>query len=218
MARPVAWQAGAAAVETQTDQSGGAAGKDLADGKDGPSPRSEQAAGSAPKTTSDEPTWWAIAFSIAMAAMCWGGYGPILHLGQMRMGGSRLRPFFCVGIAYFVIAVAAPLVLLSMTTEAGAYTWSGMFWSIAAGAAGAIGALGIIMAFNFGGKPVFVMPLIFGFAPVVNTMLSIIRDGTYSNVKPEFFACLGMVIAGAVTVLVFAPKSTPHPPPRAAPN
>ncbi len=51
--------------------------------------------------------------SILMAAVCWGSYGPMLHQGQMKMGGSRLRPFACVGIAYFIIAVAAPLVLLN---------------------------------------------------------------------------------------------------------
>ena len=36
---------------------------------------------------------------------------------------------------------------------------------------GAIGALGIILAFNFGGKPVYVMPLVFGGAPVITTLL-----------------------------------------------
>ena len=44
------------------------------------------------------------------------------------------------------------------------------------GAAGALGALGIIMAFNFGGKPVYVMPLIFGGAPVVNTFFTITAE------------------------------------------
>ena len=33
-------------------------------------------------------------------------------MGQMQMGGSRLRPFCCVGIAYFVIAVAVPSMIL----------------------------------------------------------------------------------------------------------
>ncbi|MFN9913608.1 MAG: hypothetical protein ACK53L_13535, partial [Pirellulaceae bacterium] len=50
-----------------------------------------------------------VTLSIVMAVVCWGSYGPVLHLGQMKMGGSRLRPFCCVGLAYFFIAVAVPL-------------------------------------------------------------------------------------------------------------
>jgi hypothetical protein len=30
---------------------------------------------------------------IALTACCWGSYGPVLHKGQMKMAGSRLRPF-----------------------------------------------------------------------------------------------------------------------------
>ncbi|HEX4148648.1 MAG TPA: hypothetical protein VHY20_06660, partial [Pirellulales bacterium] len=108
---------------------------------------------------------------ILMTAICWGAYGPVLHKGQVVMGGSRLRPFICVGIAYFLVAVLAPLPLLG--SDHGAFTMSGGLWSLACGAVGAIGSLGIILAFNYGGKPIFVMPLVFGGAPVVNTLTSI---------------------------------------------
>jgi hypothetical protein len=70
-----------------------------------------------------------------------------------------------VGLAYFVIAVLAPLPLMQLFVEAGTWTFRGVAWSLAGGAAGALGALGIIMAFNFGGKPIYVMPLVFGGAP-----------------------------------------------------
>jgi hypothetical protein len=147
-----------------------------------------------------------IVISVIAAALCWGAYGPVLHLGQARMGGSRLRPFICVGLAYFLIAVAFPLIYMNVAADAGSYTMSGMLWSIAGGAAGAIGALGIIYAFNFGGKPIFVMPLVFGFAPVVNTFVTMAITGTYDKIPPVFYVCLLTVIAGAVVVLVFAPK------------
>jgi hypothetical protein len=62
-----------------------------------------------------------------------------------------------------------------------------------------VGALGIILAFNYGGKPVFVMPLVFGGAPVVTTMWS-------RHFGAGFLAGLMVVIAGAVIVLVTAPK------------
>ena len=150
-----------------------------------------------------------IVLSILMAIVCWGSYGPVLHLGQMKMGGSRLRPFCCVGLAYFAIAVAAPLTLLSI--DQGEWNFEGMLWSIAAGTAGAIGALGIILAFNSGGKPVFVMPLVFGFAPVVNTLTTMWLQSQLDKIDPVFAASLATVICGAVMVLIFAPKAKHGP-------
>jgi hypothetical protein len=154
--------------------------------------------------------WLAVGLSIAVAVLCWGSYGPFLHLGQSRMGGSRLRPFCCVGIAYFVIAVVIPVVLLETMNTGSSYAWSGMMWSILAGAAGALGALGIILAFTYGGKPIFVMPLVFGFAPVINTITSMVINQKFESMNALFGVSLAMGIAGAVTVLLNAPKSPPH--------
>jgi hypothetical protein len=156
--------------------------------------------------------WLAVGLSIAMAVVCWGAYGPFLHIGQSKMGGSRLRPFCCVGIAYFVIAVAIPVVILESMPSDGGYTFWGMIWSVLAGAAGAMGALGIIMAFTYGGKPIFVMPLVFGFAPVINTITSIIVSQKFDSINALFAGALALGIAGAVTVLLNAPKSKPHGP------
>ena len=44
--------------------------------------------------------------AIALTAFCWGVYGPVLHFGRDYME-SALRPFVCVGLAYFLIAVIA---------------------------------------------------------------------------------------------------------------
>jgi hypothetical protein len=131
----------------------------------------------------------------------------------MAMAGSRLRPFICVGVSYFLMAVIIPSLILLQWEEPGHFTFSGTIWSLAGGAAGAIGALGIIMAFNFGGKPIFVMPLVFGGAPVVNTLVSVTQAGQWGDLHAMFFAGLIVVMAGAVTVLVFAPKPAPHHPP-----
>ena len=84
---------------------------------------------------------------------------------------------------------------------------------MAGGAAGAIGALGIIYAFNFGGKPIFVMPLVFGCAPVVNTFTTIFTEGLFGMISSYFYLSLLLVVCGAITVLVFAPKSAPPKPP-----
>ncbi len=144
--------------------------------------------------------------AIALTAICWGAYGPVLHRGQTGMEGSRLRPLLCVGMAYFVIAVVVPSIWLYTRGEKGDWTFSGAVWSAGGGVAGAIGALGIILAFNFGGKPNYVMPLVFGCAPVVNAFLTIYMAGTWKDVNPMFLAGLVIVAMGAVMVLVFAPK------------
>jgi hypothetical protein len=149
--------------------------------------------------------------AIALTAVCWGVYGPVLHRGQTAMEGSRLRPLLCVGMAYFVIAVVVPIVWLYLHGEKGDWTPSGIIWSAGGGIAGALGALGIILAFNFGGKPAYVMPLVFGCAPVVNAFLTIYWAGSWKEVSPMFLAGLILVAVGAFTVLFFAPKSHAGP-------
>lgn len=147
--------------------------------------------------------------AIIGAVLSWGSYGPVLHKGQMKMGGSRLRPFLCVGVAYFVIAVAMPLILITVLKTGGTWNQTGLLWSLAGGAAGAMGALGIIYAFNFGGKPIFVMPLIFGLAPILNTITTLTENNSWGRIDMTFLAALFVTIAGAVTVLVTAPKPAP---------
>jgi hypothetical protein len=158
------------------------------------------------------PVKWVIQLaSIALVIVCWGSYGPILHKGQASMQQSRLRPLLCVGLAYFAIAVVVPNMLLPVWPEESTYNLGGSFWSLAAGAAGALGALGVILTFNFGGKPIYVMPLIFGGAPVVNTIFSAAVQGDLHHLKPTFLAGLILVIGGAAVVLVFAPRGGAPP-------
>jgi hypothetical protein len=175
-----------------------------------------------PKTGGEEIVlnWLAIGLSIAMAVLCWGSYGPFLHIGQTKMGGSRLRPFCCVGIAYFIIAVMVPVVSIESMAmhETSGYSFYGMLWAVLAGTCGAMGALGIILAFTYGGKPIFVMPLVFGFAPVVNTLASIVEKGKFDSLNALFGGSLLLGILGAVTVLLNAPKAAPHGKPSAPSN
>ncbi len=161
-----------------------------------------------------------VALSVLTTMLCWGAYGPVLHIGQAAMQGSRMRPFMCVGLAYFLIAVLIPLAILQLqSAPGGRWTAAGTAWSLAAGAAGALGALGVILAFDFGGKPVYVMPLVFGGAPVVNTLTGAAEaalGGTPLAFQAPFLAGLVAVIAGAVMVLVFAPRAGSKPPEPAA--
>lgn len=153
--------------------------------------------------------------SIALTAASWGVYGPVLHWGQSAMGGGRLRPFMCVGIAYFAIAVVIPILMLTLqgleADQKFGWTARGAFWSLAAGSAGAIGALGIILAFtNSGGgaskAAIFVMPLVFGCAPVVNTLFMVTIYNLWGKINPFFAAGLILSASGAAMVLLNAPK------------
>lgn len=150
--------------------------------------------------------WIAQLCAIALAVVSWGAYGPVLHRGQAAMHHSRMRPLICVGLAYFVIAVVVPYFFLGEIGEMSTYGSLGTLWSLMAGAFGAAGALGIILAFNSGGRPVFVMPLVFGGAPVVNSLFTITTRDQWGEINPFFWAGLILVVAGSAMVLVLAPR------------
>ena len=148
-----------------------------------------------------------VLLAVALTICCWGSYGPVLHRGQVAMKGSRLRPLLCIGIAYFLIAVLVPLALLGPLGDEGSWNVSGIAWSVAAGSLGAVGALGAILAFSLGGKPFTVMPLVFGCAPVINTLTTSLLQGIALNeMSPWFLAGMLIVGLGAATVLAFAPR------------
>ncbi|MFO0904768.1 MAG: hypothetical protein U0939_17305 [Pirellulales bacterium] len=161
----------------------------------------------AAKPTDSKPAsirWPLVIASVAMTACCWGIYGPVLHWGQMGLGGNRMQAFLCVGLAYFAIAVIAPAVLLGGSVLEG-WSFTGVIWSLLGGGVGAVGALGLILAFNYGGKPIYVMPLVFGCAPVVNSFFTMYKQGTWGEVNAFFAAGLILAAVGAMTVLFFAP-------------
>jgi len=162
--------------------------------------------------------WLAVIGGILLTALCWGTYGSVLHKGQAHMQGSRLRPLICVGLSYFVVAVVVPIALVQgnpLADMGGASIWAFM-----AGVAGAIGAFGIILSFTFGGRPIYIMPLVFGGAPIINTFIA--SYGIYDKISVWFISSLTIVIVGAVMVLVCQPKpaksAAPPPEPSPAPE
>lgn len=153
-----------------------------------------------------------------LTVVSWGLYGILLHTGQTTMGGdptvARYKAFLFVGLAYFLTAVLAPLLLL-MTKGAAfsGYSAKGMTWSLIAGILGAIGAFGALLAFGAGGKPGPVMSIIFAGAPVVNAVVSLAMhppEGGWGTIKPQFY--LGIVLAalGGFMVTYFKP-APPRP-------
>ncbi len=131
------------------------------------------------------------------------------------MGGSHWLPFLFVGVAYFIVAVVVTAGLLIWRGEPGNWNTGGVIWSFMAGVVTAVGALCIILALTNKGNPIYVMPLVFGGAPVVNTLVTMWTSKTHREAGPFFYAGLILVIAGAVTVLVFNPASRAKPAPAA---
>jgi len=148
--------------------------------------------------------WIALALG---AALSWGLYGPFLHQGQVKLG-SPFRALLCVGLAYFVVGVIVPVVALMAQGElAKGWSTEGAMGATGAGALGAIGAVLIIYAFRAGGIPTYVMPLVFGVAPLVNVAYTIYQHPPKESPNPLLWLGFLLVAAGASMVLYFKPAA-----------
>lgn len=143
---------------------------------------------------------------VALTAVCWGAYVPSIHEAQLAMGkNSALRAFLWVGLAYFVTAIVVPLAALRSGAEPWTFTGRGMTWGFAAGVLGAVGALGIIFALKNGGKPIYVAPLVFACAPIVNVIVAMLLHRPASAPSPLFYVGILLSAAGAAMVLGYKP-------------
>jgi hypothetical protein len=198
--------------------------------------------------------WALFAFG---AALAWGTYGPALQIGAEKLAeppgaahgykptesekaSGRMKALLGVGIAYFLLAVLAPILILlasgdspgpapsalALTVASGAgalaglgllmaqnYGSGGTAASIVAGSLGAIGAVFVIFALSSGGKPTYVMPLVFGLAPVINVATTFAIDKYSGKDWPmpatPFFLGILMAGAGAGLVLMYKPMAKP---------
>ena len=140
------------------------------------------------------------------AALAWGMYGPALHQGQVALG-SPFRALLCVGIAYLLIGVLVPVVALASQGQLGqGWTTAGTVGATAAGTLGALGAVFIIYAFRAGGLPTYVMPLVFGGAPLVNVAVTMYLHPPKVAPNPLLWVGFAMAIAGASLVLYYKPQ------------
>lgn len=180
-----------------------------------------------------------LVFVIA-AGLAWGTYVPLIFYGGNEFGrsaGARLMAILCVGIAYFLIAVLLPLYLFLSGQE----KWpdvrtTGLVFAGLAGVAGAVGALCVIFASKAaveaaraeGVNPatyrVYIAPLIFGLAPVINTLVSTVWHPEPKN--PFHFALelpgwklwVGILLIGVGAALVLFSKEEAESHPRSAPR
>ena len=186
---------------------------------------------------------------VALAGLAWGTYVPIVFYGGNELGGkpaSRIMAILCVGMAYFVLAVVVPTVLF----VTGQQKWrdvnltkSGLVFASLAGVAGAVGAICVIFAskaameagratmkvdptFDPATYKMYIAPLIFGLAPVINTIVSIFWHPKPGNPfhfgfsPPGWKLLVGIVLVGVGAGLVLFSKEEsevkPTPPTQTA--
>jgi hypothetical protein len=109
-------------------------------------------------------------------------------------------------MAYFLIGVLAPVLALSGQGGLSGFNSGGTFWAGLGGALGAIGAVCIIYAFRNGGLPNYVMPLVFGGAPVINVLVSMAVHPPKTAPNPMLYVGFLLAVLGAGMVLYYKPS------------
>jgi hypothetical protein len=139
------------------------------------------------------------------AVLSWGVYGVALHTGQVKLG-NPLKALLCVGVAYFLVGVLVPVAALTAQGGLGGFNSSGTMWATLGGALGAIGAVCIIWAFRTGGIPLYVMPLVFGGAPLVNVLTTMALHPPKNPPSPMLYVGFLITAVGAGLVLYNKPQ------------
>lgn len=94
--------------------------------------------------------WWGY---VILAGLSWGTYVPIIFYGGTELAapksplGGRFASILCVGVAYFVMAVVIPLVMMQLRDDVQPeWKANGLIFSGLAGVMGAVGAICVIFA------------------------------------------------------------------------
>lgn len=127
-----------------------------------------------------------------------------MHKGQIGLG-NPMRALLCVGFAYFLTAVLVPGWALVSTGQLKNFTASGVAFSTVGGVLGAMGAICVIWAFRNGGVPNYVMPIVFGLAPVVNVVVTMVSHPPKEAPNPLLWVGFVLASLGAGMVLYFKP-------------
>jgi drug/metabolite transporter (DMT)-like permease len=116
--------------------------------------------------------------------------------------------FLFVGIAYFITAVLAPLLILVFNGASWSFPARGAALSLVAGTVGAAGAFCVLLAFGARGTPAVVMSIVFAGAPVVNAVVATIENppaGGFSTIRWQFVAGIAMAALGGCLVTLYKP-------------
>jgi hypothetical protein len=151
---------------------------------------------------------------VALAGLCWGTYVPLIAQGGKELRNSYAS-FLCVGIAYFLIAILFPIGIMVYRNNWPQWKASGVTLATFAGVAGALGALCVIFAtFEFQGPRIYVAPVIFALAPIINTLVSLVWHPTSESTLnfnvpselPHWTLFVGIILAGLGAGLVLYSK------------
>jgi drug/metabolite transporter (DMT)-like permease len=170
--------------------------------------------------TQSSATWLSFAL---LTVLCWGTYGIFLATGSENMhdpANGRMKAFLFVGIAYFLAAVLAPLLILVLSGANWNYPVKGMVLSLVAGIVGAVGALGVLLAFGAKGNPAVVMTIVFSGAPVINAVIALIVKppaNGIGSVPFQFWLGILLAVCGGALVTKYKPGPSHAPKPAAAP-
>lgn len=157
-------------------------------------------------------TWLAYAL---LTVVAWGVYGVMLHTGQIGMAdpaNGRYKAFLFVGIAYFLTAILAPLVVLALNGASWQMPAKGVWWSLGAGIVGALGAFGVLLAFGAKGSPPVVMAIVFAGAPIINAFAAMALHpppGGFAAIRWPFYVGLLMAAIGGCLVSLYRPPAAP---------
>ena len=172
-----------------------------------------------PTTKPKSMNWLIFAY---LTVLSWGVYGVLLHIGRSGMpagaeaGNAGLKAFLWVGIAYFVVAVVGPIIVLKTRGSNFSFAGPGITWSFVAGVAGALGAFTLVLALGAaavtmkGAAPSAVMPIVFGGAPIVNVFVAMLVHppaGGFKAVPMPFLAGIVLAAGGAFLVAKYAPTN-----------
>src|ERR1022692_4567423 len=172
-------------------------------------------------TSSSSGSAWLL-FSL-LTVGCWGLYGAFLHSGQSAMHdpvNGRYKAFLCVGVAYFITAVLAPLAVLWLKGATWSFSPGGVAWSVLAGVVGAAGAFGVLLAFGAKGSPSAVMSIVFAGAPVLNAIYVLALPppaGGWQKLPWPFVLGIALAAIGGCLVSLYKPApGDPAPKPAMA--
>lgn len=140
------------------------------------------------------------------AVLSWGVYGAMLARGQAQLG-NPLKALLCVGLAYFLVGVVVPVAGLYSQGGLSGFNTAGSVSATIGGVLGALGAICIIWAFKSGGLPIYVMPLVFGGAPIVNVLWAMAMQPPKTAPEPMWYLGLALASVGAGMVLYFRPPA-----------
>ena len=159
--------------------------------------------------------WFAI-FCALFVAFCWGMYGPTLsNARSLNREWGPFKPYLFIGVAYLVIAIAGGAAMMKFAYN-DSFDYSGKYfpamkWGFLAGCLGALGALGLTFALTkAGGKPSYVMPIVFGGAVTVNAIAAYFSLHPGETTNPLMWLGMALVAVGICLTAGFTPHG--HPP------